>query len=376
MNLKLFQGRYIMIFLHISAWVILVGLPIYFINRWNVSSDFIWLYYINLFINGLIFYCNYFMLIPRFFYSTKKYKYYLLTLLLMVCLYFVSDISNRLVFQYISNNRPAETVQVRPEVPRQQMQGNSQGRRPPVTFTRFRRPPFRLMHIYNYALSALVITFFSLGLRGLERNVSIEKRQKELEKEKLNSELAFLKNQISPHFFFNTLNNIYSLIGINTEDSKKAVLQLSKMMRYLLYESEQGETSMSSEIEFMNNYIELMRLRMSDKVKLEVSFPKKHENITIPPLLFIPIIENAFKHGVSYREKSFIQIDMKVSKELINFNCTNSVVKIGNENSKEHSGIGLENLKKRLSLLFPDKHELTIENRGSDFSVSVRINLL
>ena len=316
------------------------------------------------------------MLIPRFFYSTKKYKYYLLTLLLMVCLYFVSDISNRLVFQYISNNRPAETVQVRPEVPRQQMQGNSQGRRPPVTFTRFRRPPFRLMHLYNYPLSALVITFFALGLRGLERHVSIEKRQKELEKEKLNSELAFLKNQISPHFFFNTLNNIYSLIGINTEDSQNAVLQLSKMMRYLLYESEQGETSISSEIEFMNNYIELMRLRMSDKVKLEVSFPKKYENITIPPLLFIPIIENAFKHGISYREKSFIQIDMEVSKELINFNCTNSVVKIGNENSKEHSGIGLENLKKRLNLLFPDKHELTIENRGSDFSVSVRINLL
>ena len=143
--------------------------------------------------------------------------------------------------------------------------------------------------------------------------------QKETEKEKLNSELAFLKNQISPHFFFNTLNNIYSLISINAEDSQKAVLKLSKLMRYLLYESEQGNTKLSNEIDFMNNYIDLMKLRMNDKVDLTVSFPKKYEDKNIPPLLFIPFIENAFKHGISYREKSFIDINMMVTKEFNNF---------------------------------------------------------
>ncbi len=214
-----------------------------------------------------------------------------------------------------------------------------------------------------------------MGLKILERHAEIEKRRKELEKEKLNSELAFLKNQISPHFFFNTLNNIYSLIGINTTDSQEAVLKLSKMMRYLLYESEQGETNLNAEIEFMNNYIDLMRLRLSDKVKLTVSFPVKYDEIKIPPLLFISIIENAFKHGISYREKSFIDIAMEVSKEMITFRCANSMVNKGEKNPPEGSGIGLENLRKRLGLLFPGCHELKIEQSESAFLVFVHIFL-
>ena len=188
------------------------------------------------------------------------------------------------------------------------------------------RLPFGAMHLYNYTFNAIAFTVFAMGLKILERHAEIEKRRKELEKEKLNSELAFLKNQISPHFFFNTLNNIYSLIGINTTDSQEAVLKLSKMMRYLLYESEQGETNLNAEIEFMNNYIDLMRLRLSDKVKLTISFPVKYDETKIPPLLFISVIENAFKHGISYREKSFIDISMEVSKEMITFRCANSMV--------------------------------------------------
>jgi len=231
------------------------------------------------------------------------------------------------------------------------------------------------MSIYNFTFNALVFTIFAFGLRALERHSEIEKRQKELEKEKLNTELAFLKNQISPHFFFNTLNNIYSLIGINIRDSQDAVLKLSRLMRYLLYESEQVENRLSNEIDFMNNYIDLMRLRLSDKVKLNLSFPVKYENITVPPLLFISVIENAFKHGISYREKSFINIAMDVSGEMINFRCENSLVTKSEIENSNRTGIGLENLRKRLSLLFPDKHELKIEKSQSAFSVTVTIFL-
>jgi LytS/YehU family sensor histidine kinase len=145
------------------------------------------------------------------------------------------------------------------------------------------------------------------------------------------------------------------------------------MMRYLLYESEHGETSLSSEIEFMNNYIDLMRLRMSDKVKLMVSFPEDGENISIPPLLFISIIENAFKHGISYREKSFIEITMEVTPKMITFRCINSIVKPIAKTAAEHSGIGLENLSKRLNLLFPDRHEFIINQTVSAFNVMVKI---
>jgi len=211
-------------------------------------------------------------------------------------------------------------------------------------------------------------------MRVLERHSQTEKLQKELEKEKLNSELAFLKNQISPHFFFNTLNNIYSLISINAEDSQKAVLRLSKLMRYLLYDSEHGNTKLSNEIDFMNNYIDLMKLRMSDKISLTISFPEKYEDISIPPLIFVPFIENAFKHGISYREKSFIDISMKTEEGSVLFRCANSVVRNGENVEPEHYGIGLENVTKRLNLLFPGKHELKINKSEKEFEVLLRIN--
>ena len=153
----------------------------------------------------------------------------------------------------------------------------------------------------------------------MEKLNQTEKRQKELEKEKLNSELAFLKNQISPHFFFNTLNNIYSLIGINGPTAQESVLKLSKLMRYLLYESEHGETMISHEIDFMNNYIDLMKLRLSSRVELKVDFPKEFSDFPIPPLLFVPFIENAFKHGISARDRSFIHITLKINNNQISF---------------------------------------------------------
>lgn len=244
---------------------------------------------------------------------------------------------------------------------------------PPTPGTLIGHPPFFQMHLFNYAFNSLFLVFFSMGLRVLERHSQTEKLQKELEKEKLNSELAFLKNQISPHFFFNTLNNIYSLISINAEDSQKAVLTLSKLMRYLLYESEQGNTRLSNEINFMNNYIDLMKLRMSEKISLTISFPEKYDDINIPPLLFIPFIENAFKHGISYREKSFIDISILAVNDSINFRCANSLIKSREEAESTHSGIGLENVSKRLNLLFPGKYELKINKSDTSFEVVLKI---
>src|SRR4030042_908038 len=281
---KFLKGKWIPIILHILIWTIIIIIPLYLANRYGANRRFFKLFfYKDILLLGILFYINYLILVPRFFFKGKRLSYIAIVLVLLISFYFISYFPH----EYIAK-RPDIEQNIEPERSSQRGQG----------------PGFRLVHAYNYTLSSVAIIFLSLGLVSLNRQCHVEKRQKELEKEKLNSELAFLKNQISPHFFFNTLKNIYSLIRINTEDSQKAVLQLSRMMRYLLYESEQGETSLSSEIDFMNNYIDLMRLRMSDKVKLDVNFPTKFENITIPPLLFIPIIENAFKHGVSYRERS------------------------------------------------------------------------
>jgi LytS/YehU family sensor histidine kinase len=145
-------------------------------------------------------------------------------------------------------------------------------------------------------------------------------------------------------------------------------------MRYLLYESEHGNTKLSSEIDFMVNYIDLMKLRMNNKVNLEVTFPEKCEDISIPPLLFIPFIENAFKHGISYREESFIKISMLCAQDSVTFRCANSLVEKQEETKNERPGIGLDNVKKRLTLLFPEKHDLKISRSEKAFEVLLYIN--
>jgi LytS/YehU family sensor histidine kinase len=145
-------------------------------------------------------------------------------------------------------------------------------------------------------------------------------------------------------------------------------------MRYLLYDSEHGNTKLSNEIDFMKNYIDLMKLRMSDKIKLNVSFPEKYEDINIPPLIFIPFIENAFKHGISYREKSYIDISMTAKKGSVQFKCANSIVNSKENNEPGQSGIGLENVTKRLNLLFPGKHEIKINKSDTEFEVLLHIN--
>jgi hypothetical protein len=366
MKNPLFAGNKIKIVLHLLAWSILLGLPLYFIKRWDVGKDFIWLYYIANIINGIIFYTNYLVLVPRYFFEQRKHRYYLSVVFLLAFLYIVSDRSNELIFKYVPGRENLRSEQV----------NSAQKERPgpPKPDVLFGRPPFRQMHLVNYIFTSSFLIFFSMGLRVLERHSLTEKLQKELEREKLNSELAFLKNQISPHFFFNTLNNIYSLISINADDSQKAVLKLSKLMRYLLYESEQGNTRLSSEIEFMNNYIDLMKLRMSAKIDLSVSFPEKCADINIPPLLFIPFIENAFKHGISYREKSYIDISMKANDNSVSFRSANSLLKVREDQEPNHSGIGLENASKRLNLLFPGKHSLKINKSETEFEVQLEID--
>jgi two-component system LytT family sensor kinase len=361
-----FTGNKIKILLHILVWAILLGIPLYFFQRWDVGKDFIWVYYLGNVFNGIIFYSNYLVLVPRFFFKSPKYKYYLSVLILLTCLYFASDQINEFVFKHVPGRENTEEIQ----------RQNDDKKGPPDHGKDFSRPPFREMHLFNYMGSALFLIFLSIGMRVLERASQTEKLQKELEKEKLNSELAFLKNQISPHFFFNTLNNIYSLISINPEDSQKAVLRLSKLMRYLLYDSEHGDTKLSNEIDFMNNYIDLMKLRMNNKISLNVVFPEKYEDKNIPPLIFIPFIENAFKHGISYREKSFIDISLTTGENSLLFRCVNSKVKAREENEPGHSGIGMENVTKRLNLLFPGKHELKINESDKEFEVLLQIKFV
>jgi LytS/YehU family sensor histidine kinase len=152
-------------------------------------------------------------------------------------------------------------------------------------------------------------------------------------------------------------------------------MKLSKMMRYLLYDSEEGDTKLSNEIDLMTNYIELMRLRIEENYNLKVKFPDEYKDFRIPPLLFIPFIENAFKHGVSFRENSFIDIFLATSDNTIIFRCLNSISGSVAETGLESSGIGLNNVRKRLDLLFPGKYDLHLIKTENDFEVLLKIQM-
>lgn len=349
------------IILHILVLVVFIVLPVYLDKRFRMGSDFLLSYYAFLSINAMIFYINYLFLVPKYFFQKRKYKYYIALPVLVLCFYFASNFANTYINNYIFKKETMEQLSVAP--------GSERVLRPP------RLRPRIIIAIPNtnallvgYASSSVFMVFLSLGLRLLER-------QEEVEKVKLNAELTMLKNQISPHFFFNTLNNIYSLIGRNNEDSKDAVIKLSKLMRYVLNESGQDYKLLNEEIEFMNNYIDLMRLRVGAKNKLNIHFPEEYKELKIPHLLFISLIENAFKYGVSVQEESYVNISLVCGESSILFICENGLPESNIETVNESHGIGLENLKKRLRLLYPDRHELEIHDTANKFKVILTIQL-
>jgi two-component system LytT family sensor kinase len=359
MRLSVPDKKRIVISLHIGVWLILFILP-----QILVSSDALpdFKAYLGSFLRTLIFaiifYANYLWLIPKFL-NRSKGLLYLISLIIMInVLYFMINLSFHLMPEESNTEIPFT------DLPDQAQQRGDEG------FV-----PSRSMVKYSYFITALIMSGFAVGLKYSDVMRQNERERKELEEEKLNSELALLKNQISPHFFFNTLNNIYSLIGINKDDARESVLNLSKLMRYLLYESELGNTRLSREIDFMKNYIDLMKLRLSNKITLNVTLPEDYKDLEIPPLLFIPFIENAFKHGTSFHGNSIITISMMITEKSIIFRTQNSIGLGGEEVPVTDSGIGLDNVRKRLNLLFPKSHKLDIEEKVNLFSVYFKLDI-
>ncbi len=224
----------------------------------------------------------------------------------------------------------------------------------------------------NLIISILVVaagTSFKMMTQWLNE----EDRRKDLEKEQLRTEIALLRHQVSPHFFMNTLNNIHALVDINTEIAKDAIIRLSTLMRYLLYDTAHGQTSLKKEIEFIESYITLMQLRFSEKVKITIDVPKIIPDIQIPPMLFISFLENAFKHGVSYQTSSFVNFSLKIEDSQLICVIKNSKQKVRESFDKSYSGIGLTNIRKSLELLFVKDYNLNIIENEKTFEVLLTI---
>ena len=230
-----------------------------------------------------------------------------------------------------------------------------------------------LMLLFEDFITSVLVVGFNSAIKLTIKWQHEEQKNKELEKEKLQTELAFLRNQVSPHFLMNTLNNIHALIDVNAENAKESIIKLSKLMRYLLYDSEQGNTTLKKEIEFIRNYVDLMRLRYSSKVKIELSFQESIPDVKIPPMLFTSLVENAFKHGVSYQSESVIGIYLRIRETDLIFRIKNSAGK--NNKMADKGGLGLKNLRKRLELIYGSRFELESSEDEFVFEVNVKIPL-
>ena len=218
----------------------------------------------------------------------------------------------------------------------------------------------------------LLMMGMNIGIKLYFKQRGDRKRLEQLEKENLEQQLEYLKYQINPHFLMNTLNNIHALVDIDPEKSKQTILELSKMMRFVLYEGNKQVVPLDREIAFLQNYIQLMKLRYTDKVKITVDVPKSLPNKEVPPLMFITFVENAFKHGVSYRQASFIDIAISIGEDKLVFDCRNS--RIPKEDDK-HGGVGLANVKKRLELIYGNRYTLDIKDEQDTYTVKLSLPL-
>jgi len=370
MNLTFFTGKKAYVILHISVWIILFILPTYLLYIDTSNDQFILnRTYIQILLYAVIFYANYLLLTPQLFFKQRKVLYFIAALSLVA----ISTIVSEITFNEFEARRPYGNMEILMRKRYQPVPGLPMFPKEPFPFKQ--KQPSMKWPMYNFIITTLFLSGFGMGLSFSDKLRQHEKKRKETEKENLNTELAFLKYQINPHFFFNTLNNIYSLVEVSPSKAQEAIHNLSKLMRYLLYDTGREKVELAEEVYFLKKYIQLMELRQTDKTITNFTFPENtNKSLCIAPLLFIPLIENAYKHGVSATHTSHISFDMTINGNQLLFSSENSNFP-KSVTDKSGSGIGLVNLKKRLELLYHNKYELKIGIRNNIYWSTLRIDI-
>ena len=321
------QPRTLGILVHVIGWGIAFGFPFLMISRSGFNID--WTDYVG---HGLImplsflvtFYVNYFLLVPHYLFKGKIRHYLAFNLVLIALVVAAGHVWQ----EYLYGELIRKLTEDRPI-----------------------GPP-KWMFILRDACSLALIAGMSAAIRLSMRWKQNESALQEAEKSRMEAELKNLRNQLNPHFLLNTLNNIYALIAFDADKAQEAVQELSRLLRHVLYDNQQNFTPLNKEMDFIRNYIELMRIRLSDRVRVETTFDIHPDSRTpIAPLIFISLIENAFKHGISPTEPSFIRIRLTEDEDTIRCEIENSNHP-KSHTDKSGSGIGLEQVKKRLELTY------------------------
>ncbi len=358
-SIKIKRGETIV---YIILWLIVLLMPVFFSQSDGSDWKRIIHEWIKIIPFLIIFLLHNYLLFPTFLMQKRYLLYFASTIFIILGI-------SAITMLFVREVGPNRGILPQPmDLPRH----------PPKPMAVDNLPSIRLgiwqMLMFNDFIISILVIGFNSAIKLTIIWQAEEQKNKELEKQKLETELAFLKNQISPHFFMNTLNNIHALIDINSEDAKDSVIKLSKLMRYLLYDSDDGKTTLAKEIEFIKSYIDLMKLRFTRQVKVNLSFPETLPNLQIPPMLFTSLLENAFKHGVSYQSESSIEIVMKTDNKSLYFRIKNS--KNTNENGiDEPGGIGLENLRKRLDLIYSNQYVLEQREDKDTFEINIKLPL-
>jgi two-component system, LytTR family, sensor histidine kinase AlgZ len=341
-----FFNRNRVMLLHVSFWFVYLSFNLYQASVFQRGRGYDWERLLTSASVQLVFtmaiaYLNYFFTWPRFLKSQKLWRYLLefsipfaalLTLRVHLQRYLVDGYTHKVEYFYSS---------------------------------------FFIVQIV--AVTLFIVLFVGM-LRFAVDWFELEAKRKEMENEKLMAELNFLKAQINPHFLFNTLNNLYYLAYTKSDNTTEVIAKLSQMMRYMIYDSNHAQVLLSKEIEYMQNYISLERLRLNDQIPIKFEVIGTADNLRIAPLVLITFLENAFKHGVTgNNSKSWVNVTLQVQGKQCTYTVENS--KPETANLHEKSGIGLQNVKRRLDLTYPEQYQLTIEDKKDVYFVQVKLTL-
>lgn len=346
-KLPWYSNKWVQVILHSVVWVLMFSLPFILPTSYGNKQhpqekphyDWVYLYSCTAVVWIGFFYVNAYVLIPRYIYK-KRFWLYILSQLLFIVILMAAD---RFFFWLFlePDHRPYSIAGF-------------------ITF-----------HVFPY----LFILVSSTAYQFIEDRMRLDKLAKDRENENLKTELAFLRSQVSPHFMFNVLNNMVSLARKQSDLLEPSLIKLSSLMRYMLYETDEEKVPLDREIEYLQSYIDLQQQRFGKKVKVNVNVQVSDGHYEVEPMLLIPFVENAFKHGTGMIEDAVIEISLKAENNILNFTVRNKFNNTTAEEKDKTSGIGLTNVKRRLSLLYGKNHNLWITTNDNWFLVSLQLNM-
>jgi len=318
-----------------------------FLRFASINNDYWYSFKSNLIefpLNIVITYFTIYYLIPKYILKKKYIQFFLFLILSLVMFYFA-----RTGLNYFMVSK-----EIWPEA-----QGYQE--------------PFTVIHVVELMIGTIYVIALVSAIKLTYEWINEKKRNEDLQRIQLETELNFLKSQIQPHFFFNTLNNLYALVIKKSPNAADVVMKLSEIMQYVLYEAKEPKISLSKSINYLYSYLELEKLRYGNRVNSEISIEGNIDDVEIPPLLFLPFLENCFKHGTKHDEDIKVNIDFAVQDNFLYFTVENNYVKYKVENSKH--GIGIENVKRRLQLLYGTKYSLKTRSTENIYTVNLILPL-